>query len=457
MVSDNLLARLDSLELQVAYLRDELESFEPRLNATKKRYNLKNDKVLKKLEALKKDDKEEQLLLELDKVKLEFLERKTHHVIQKGSKLLYKRLLNQLEHDPKNKYKKLVDQLSKYELTLDQISENYLTSKLLKLTVPKIKKYHNKEYPSWFQNHSFVGIEKDKRHQCNSSYLWNNVITKLDSLSALISKVMNEGQFKELVSSYEHSLDILLNVNKELWSTKRQQQRGKTLKDSKSATHNVNSESNDDDSTNEDLDNDSSTSVLGDVDDVSRGDHARSVEEGLDDEHTLEQMDTMLAGSDSESGEDNAGYDLPELMGGYYSGGSEDDSDDDGNIRNDEIAKRQMSNKPERKNRRGQRARRKIWEQKYGTKAKHIQREFEKQRESKRKRQEEFEERVAKRAAREVEERKAMAEYRDSLKSQPIKEVKKSHLEEHPSWLAKKQAEQKEKNAKFMGKKVVFD
>lgn len=151
-------------------------------------------------------------------------------------------------------------------------------------------------------------------------------------------------------------------------------------------------------------------------------------------------------------------YNLPELAQGYYSGGSDDESDD---IDNDDVVK---SITQQRKNRRGQRARQKIWAQKYGKEAKHIVKNIERIQSERETRQREYEERQRKRELK----AKLLAEKQQptGANTEPLGERKSKALvtpppaEEkkiHPSWEAKKLAEEKLKNVKFQGKKITFD
>ncbi|CAI5755729.1 unnamed protein product [Candida verbasci] len=151
----------------------------------------------------------------------------------------------------------------------------------------------------------------------------------------------------------------------------------------------------------------------------------------------------------SKKSKEEEAYNLPELATGYCSGGS----DDEGDIDNDKIIKELTS---QRKNRRGQRARQKIWEKKYGKNAKHVTQERERIANEREKRRLEFEERERKRQL------KAQLQKPTGANNEPIgerkenKETKPREDKIHPSWEAKKQAEAKLKTS-FQGKKVVFD
>ncbi|KAI9743074.1 MAG: hypothetical protein M1818_003369 [Claussenomyces sp. TS43310] len=153
---------------------------------------------------------------------------------------------------------------------------------------------------------------------------------------------------------------------------------------------------------------------------------------------------------------------LPTLMGGYLSG-DESATDDD------EVAP------PSRKNRRGQQARRAIWEKKYGAKAAHVQKQ------------------AAgsakdvhwdpKRGARSADDRRpgrarpqgmldggrgrtGFVRSREQVTGEnavPIvprnrgTEKKEDGKGLHPSWIAARKAKEEKKVARFSGKKVVFD
>lgn len=134
---------------------------------------------------------------------------------------------------------------------------------------------------------------------------------------------------------------------------------------------------------------------------------------------------------------------LPALATGYYSGGESDEEE-----RNDAMVK--DITEP-RKNRRGQRARQKIWEKKYGKNAKHKVKEHERALSDRERLRSEYEVRKAKR-----EEKQRVWKEREAEKEakRKIQEEKAQKL--HPSWEAKLKQQQSLK-AKFSGKKVTFD
>lgn len=134
---------------------------------------------------------------------------------------------------------------------------------------------------------------------------------------------------------------------------------------------------------------------------------------------------------------------LPSLQSGYLP--ALDGSDDEGQLKGLFPAQ-----KKERKNRRGQRARRKILEAKHGNKANHIIKERQEA-------QKDYEERVARRAAKEAEKTGANAI--------AIEEAEKNRRERreallrpiHGSWAVAKAQKEKVRAAKPQGTKISFD
>ena len=146
---------------------------------------------------------------------------------------------------------------------------------------------------------------------------------------------------------------------------------------------------------------------------------------------------------------------LPSLtMGGYISGSGSDIDDVD-------LAPK--------KNRRGQRARQQIWEQKYGVKAKHLQKQGgSTSRDDWDPKRGAVEGNARKRGTFGRERRSspdhtvAGAHSAGSGRSKPVKDVKKIRRDDqgslHPSWQAAKKAkEKKEAPVAFQGKKITFD
>lgn len=134
---------------------------------------------------------------------------------------------------------------------------------------------------------------------------------------------------------------------------------------------------------------------------------------------------------------------MPQLATGYYSGGSEDESESNDKLV-DEITQ-------PRKNRRGQRARQKIWEKKYGSTAKHVVKQQERFRSDRERLKDEYEVRQQKREAKQ----KVRDEKEKQRKEREEKEKERKEFI-HPSWAARLK-EQEQQKAKFSGKKITFD
>lgn len=132
---------------------------------------------------------------------------------------------------------------------------------------------------------------------------------------------------------------------------------------------------------------------------------------------------------------------LPNLATGYYSGGESDVEDDD--LVNEITTPR--------KNRRGQRARQKIWEKKYGKGAKHVIKEKERSKSDRERLRLEYEARKTKR-----EEKAKLREVKEAKRAEKKEKQQEKEQALHPSWAAKLKAQENLK-AKFSGKKITFD
>ena len=135
---------------------------------------------------------------------------------------------------------------------------------------------------------------------------------------------------------------------------------------------------------------------------------------------------------------------LPALATGYYSGGESEDEDTKDSLV-DELTK-------PRKNRRGQRARQKIWEKKYGSGAKHVVKQHERAKSDRERLRLEFEARQEKRDRKQQE-----REEREKVRAEKMKKQQERESKMHPSWEAKIKAQESMKKAKFEGKKITFD
>jgi hypothetical protein len=141
---------------------------------------------------------------------------------------------------------------------------------------------------------------------------------------------------------------------------------------------------------------------------------------------------------------------LPSLMGGYISGSESSASEID-------VA-------PERKNRRGQRARQAIWEKKYGEKAKHLQKPA-KGRDAGwdlKRGAVDGDSKPWKRGIRNplLDKSRASGANETELgppKKEPPPRKRDDAGQLHPSWEARRLAKAKEQTAAFQGKKITFD
>ncbi|KAK9389851.1 Bud-site selection protein [Lipomyces mesembrius] len=136
---------------------------------------------------------------------------------------------------------------------------------------------------------------------------------------------------------------------------------------------------------------------------------------------------------------------LPSLNVGYVSPSESDDDFYD----EEHNAKQRPPTQTQRKNRRGQRARQKIWEQKYGNSAAHLKKKEQERAEKEERKQWRRRKRLAQRGQQEV----------DKVTDSAFKDQKSEHqaVENkplHPSWAAR---QQKNKHIDFKGKKIVFE
>lgn len=471
MPKDNLLFKLDNLEYQFHYLNGDLDTFHPRLGSTAKLYNAKGKKTSKKVAKLLSDLDISRVSEQLDSLRLEIFNNKIYH-LEKSLRSLLLKLINQYKpkKNAKNDFTQVIEDL-KVKYSLEKFLELVCKSKVIKLAVAKIVPSKNVVPPTWFANHEFWKIHSDKKHEFNPSRIWLEVLLKNKKSDQLVSTLMNNEKAKQLLASFDSGMNVFLGIRREQKSKKggKESPKDEELEIAKHGESGQSSEGNAetvDEVEASELDEDvlkQYDNLLGDSEEENNDEEAPTLDpnvnynEVTDEEPDLESDEEEEPGSsedeiDSEPQSKKQKIQLPELMGGYYSGG---DESDDSDVAEDRIAAEQISLKEKKKNRRGQRARRKIWEKKYGRQAKHIQREVEKEHEDRKRRQVEYEERVVKRAA-----KAAARDKEEAIRSEqkPTKTIeKKSPQAEHPSWVAKKEAEEKRKNAKFQGKKITFD
>lgn len=150
--------------------------------------------------------------------------------------------------------------------------------------------------------------------------------------------------------------------------------------------------------------------------------------------------------------DDEETYPQMSMATGYISGSDDEDID------NDKVVK--GATKKERKNRRGQAARQRIWELKYGSSANHLKKQRQERYDKSQVLQKEWEEREQKRQERRdrlTADERAAEDERQRRKKMGLKpEPKAKHRDDagplHPSWQAKKA----QSNISFAGKKMTF-
>lgn len=199
---------------------------------------------------------------------------------------------------------------------------------------------------------------------------------------------------------------------------------------------------------------------------VANSDSEDSEDEDGDDGHTGHKKNSSSSDDDDSDKEKSTLNDpffsteLPTLASGYISGSDDEDNYD---YDNDAQVKSITS---ERKNRRGQRARRRIWELKYGRKANHVIKEKQDYQAKREQKQKDFEAREAKRkekalkqahAGIEAPSQRIVPNEKGSFNAKTSTGAKRKETADgplHPSWEAKKK---QKASAQFEGKKVKFD
>lgn len=454
--------RLDHLEYQFNFLNDTLFEFQPRFKATTTFYKAKGKKASQKLEKLWEDSRIDDLDKQISEVKLEILNQKLFFVESKLT-LLFKNFFKTRCDD--NNVKKLDS-----DIGIDKFISLVIFSKLSKLVNNKIcsTKHLKLHPPSWFIAHKFYITFHDKTNAFNPSFIWNNVILKY-KCDKLVSKLMNLKKSQELINGFEGSLDTLLGKRKTTkvsksvvsFSSEIESQDENDISFSSSSKVKVTKLPKERINVPTSKQWEGSLAVSDDEMEESETEINSHVDYNqIDDEEPSEGKRHYIDESNSDREEslhigqdiNDSSFHLPELMTGYISGEEEDSNFDDF------VSQEQISNIPKRKNRRGQRARQKIWEKKYGHQAKHIQKQLQNDKNERIKRQHEYEERVAKRAAK----AEKQAELSSTLRQEELekgKHVTGTKFNEviHPSWQAKKKIQEKLKNVKFQGKKITFN
>lgn len=473
MAKDNLLFKLDNLEYQYHYANGDLADFKPRLGNTGKFYNAKGKKSSKKANKILSELELDQVTEQLKALRLQIFNQKVYHLEKNLKSFLLKNLTQyRPKKNSKTDFTALIAKI-RNEYGFEKFTELVCKSKAIKLSNAKIVPSKKIAVPDWFQGHDFWRIQNDKTDEFNPSRIWTEVLLP-NKYDQLVSTFMNNDKCRSLLSSFDSGMNAFLGINREDKGSKAADVAELNEEDTtvagqakpgveSSPSQNESEEAENVVDFDEDLlkrydgllgdseeeeDKNAGAGILNPEVNYNEVTDEESCPEDDGDEKYESDEDISESQSDSERRKPNS--QLPELMAGYYSGG---DSGEDSDPENDRVARQQISTKEKKKNRRGQRARRKIWEKKYGRQAKHIQREVEKEHQDRKRRQEEYEERVAKRAAKaSLESERAKSDGRTS--SEP---VQKKVNAEHPSWVAKKIAEEKLKNSKFQGRKITFD
>ena len=398
MPKENLLFQLDNKEFQYHKLNFSLRYFNPRFHTTKliknanknSKNSLKNKKKLKNVTL-------GSLFEELTTLKREILSKKLYRLCLKFNgkidnmanedKTVLKQLvLNRFMKSLKKKFKRYT---AEYGQDLTEMDENAVANPF-------------KNYEDWITEQDMINeLEKNLK------------VKKLDDLSKVskehnkaISKLYQDKSLKLVMSEFEDGMDVFLNINRGSKKVERAESSVKDVQEEHSGEH----------------------------------DEYKETESNNDD---YAQYDDMIGHSDDEEEYTAKRSNLPELEHGFI---------DTYDAESEEELEREIQNeKPEKKkkNRRGQRERRLIWEKKYGRAANHVQKKIEEETANKLERQKAYEERVFKRLEREQ-------EYKDRQRAKMEKAKEYASKEFHPSWEAKRLQEEKTKNVKFQGKKVTF-
>lgn len=458
----NELWKLDLLEVK-------FKKASPRFPSTKKLLNAKNNsQLLKKLPRT-----QEEATAQIKALKSDLFEKKFH-----GS---YKKLLREVQRKVKQDQRGWTGQQKNLGdfFQSEKHIEQLITSKLVKLVASAILTTKElKISPPEYILNDIKTLISDKSDGRNPSNFFITHCQNNKTLNGYISKLWNAKEIKALIGEIEWSLKKIRGNLTQAEKDARALATGKKAK---------NVAENDSESEGEDGDSASETeSHEGDVESASEEEDTMDAEEAfakfasydnlvgnsddeqkfvadpnvnyneITDEEPSEESEDDLLEKENSSGEKDSKeksngktetktLKLPQLATGYFSGGSDDEED----IDNDKVVKAATTT---RKNRRGQRARQKIWEQKYGSGANHVKKERDRITSEREQRQREFEERQRKR---ELKAELAQNSFKYGSTQQSTQTQTPAVM--HPSWEAKKKAEEKLKNIKFEGKKITFD
>ncbi|KAI5967724.1 BUD22 [Candida margitis] len=445
-------------------LEAKFEDVSPRYPHTKKLlFALNhNNKLAKKLPTTKAEAQEE-----IRTLKARYFEQKYHSGYTKLDKEV-KKFIKQKEAPDVFVQDDFIQQLITAKL-IKCIASTVLTSKQLKTNPPQYIPSNIGEYIT------------DKSSPFNPSHFFVQYCQNSKEVNNYCSNLWNSKAVKSIMNDIEWSFKMVRgNLSKQDFEERRKQT-GKTVDDDNSDAED---ESASEEDSKEDADKESENEdrlsafdgMVAESDQDDDDDNNGALDPNINYNEVTDEEPSEAASDESDSNSDSGDdffeeeppkkklktnskddYNLPELAQGYYSGGSDDESDD---VDNDEVVK---SITQQRKNRRGQRARQKIWAQKYGKEAKHIVKDRERIQSERETRQREYEERQRKRELK----AQLLAEKQQptGANTEPLGERKArssvtpptEDKKIHPSWEAKKLAEEKLKNVKFQGKKITFD
>ncbi|KAG7816090.1 hypothetical protein KL928_005056 [Ogataea angusta] len=432
-MKENLIGKLDLLQFKYENLDP------PRFPLSRKLAKSKNAHHVKLLTL-----SEDEALKMIKQLKRELFERKYHSAYSK----LERHLGGQIRQVLKNKTTKPEDRklYEKLESELDKVIKQ-------KLTKLGSKIFHREEVRGVPPESFWEDREKLKGH------------TYETELNNLVSRLFNKNTVKEVVQQTEHNFKLVLGVDK-------REKKPETAKQTESEKNTLEdeSESSGDDSDETSVSEDTESSDDEKLDAIYSDYKSMVAGSSEEDDGELEEgvnynqvTDEEPSEQSSESDDEQPDYEsakaerkklgsddffselqLPALAGGYYSGGEDEEELEQAEKDMKKLAK-------ERKNRRGQRARQKIWEKKYGKNANHVKKERERVQSEREKQRLAYEERVRKRA----EKKKQEEEKKKQAQEKPRQPSAADKM--HPSWEAKRRAEEALKNVKFQGKKVKFE
>ncbi|VEU24146.1 DEKNAAC105357 [Brettanomyces naardenensis] len=386
----------------------------------------------------------------------EEFDRKYNEFMEKLEKVIRKLLKNEIKTS--DKFKKVASEVDKDEKLL----KDNIRSKVVK-TVSKIYKRKIREKSESIPG-SFYEIMEDLRdhnpHDSNSK-----------EVESLFSKLYGKAVARDCIDKMRIQFRLILGPVRE--SGKKEGKdvseggRDDVVEEIKGVANDVVDDGSVADDAGSDVDkaDDSAEDATGSVEDST--DSADDATDSADDA-TDSADDVSISADDADDVSDNSTdahspanssppddfftepkkIILPALASGYYSG---EESEEELEKADRDIGVK--STTTQRKNRRGQRARRKIWEKKYGKGAKHLVKEREDWHAKQQDLKLEYEARIVKRA-----EKQKIWEEREKEKEEKKRErEEKRHEPVHPSWAAKRKLEDSLAHAKFQGKKMRFN